>query len=457
MSTSLYTGKGILTTLKDYFSAYFAHCTKPTIDKLFLFVLALLAVDTAPSIRFLFRHFLLWAAGGALSSWYYLFGKKARIDDAAFLEVTVRKALDIVPPELRGFPILLCLDDTMVSKAGRCIEGVSKLFDHAAHNGKNWLIGHCFVSLTICVPVWKYRLGKPPEATYLAIPLGYRMWQDSRDTKFAIAGRMIRQAMKVCQREHVVLLCDAWYACKPIFDVTREFRNLDVVCNAKKNTVMYAMGKPWEKIARGRYAGQPRKHGERIRPEDFVLDRTIGKYAVGWRMVKTNIGGDDTLYAYVSRMGNGELRLFLSTLKPESLHMCCNWMENAELRAVDSKTFALVPLLLYRFRWNIEIGYYEHKTFWSLCDYMIRHKCGIERLLNLITIAYASVKILPYAYSRFSSLKECSPQDARFIIGKQILMEIHWAKFVQKAEFELKSENALERLRDLADAFLNAA
>ena len=32
-------------------------------------------------------------------------------------------------------------------------EDVSKLFDHAAHNGSNYLIGHCFVSLMLCFEV----------------------------------------------------------------------------------------------------------------------------------------------------------------------------------------------------------------------------------------------------------------------------------------------------------------
>ena len=30
-------------------------------------------------------------------------------------------------------------------------ENVSKLFDHAAHNGSNYLNGHCFVSVMLCV------------------------------------------------------------------------------------------------------------------------------------------------------------------------------------------------------------------------------------------------------------------------------------------------------------------
>lgn len=44
-------------------------------------------------------------------------------------------------------PIFLSIDDTMVEKSGRHFELCSKLYDYAAHNGSNYLNGHCRVSL----------------------------------------------------------------------------------------------------------------------------------------------------------------------------------------------------------------------------------------------------------------------------------------------------------------------
>ena len=88
------------------------------------------------------------------------------------MNVTARLALGLVPAGLGSQPVFICIDDTMVSKFGRKFEDVPKLFDHAAHNGSNYLNGHCFVSLMLCVPVWNR--GK---ISYLAVPLGYRMWQ----------------------------------------------------------------------------------------------------------------------------------------------------------------------------------------------------------------------------------------------------------------------------------------
>ena len=71
------------------------------------------------------------------------------------MNITAKVALRMIPDSLATQPIFLCVDDTMVAKAGIRFENVSKLFDHAAHNGSNYLNGHCFVSIMLCIPVWK--------------------------------------------------------------------------------------------------------------------------------------------------------------------------------------------------------------------------------------------------------------------------------------------------------------
>ena len=91
------------------------------------------------------------------------------------MNVTAKIALHLIPEQLKSQPVFLCIDDTMISKFGTKFENVSKLFDHAAHNGCNYLNGHCFVSLMLCVPMWNN-----DKTAYLAVPLGYRMWQKKR-------------------------------------------------------------------------------------------------------------------------------------------------------------------------------------------------------------------------------------------------------------------------------------
>ena len=145
-------------------------------------------MESADSIRFLYRHFLSGVTNKSLNAFYYVC-TYAKVDYSRFMGVTARAALRLVPQHLQTQPVFLCIDDTMVSKFGKKFEDVSKLFDHAAHNGSNYLNGHCFVSVMLCVPVWK-----KGRVHYLSVPLGYRMWQ-KQESKLELAASMIRQAM----------------------------------------------------------------------------------------------------------------------------------------------------------------------------------------------------------------------------------------------------------------------
>ena len=111
------------------------------------------------------------------------------------MNITAKVALRMIPDSLATQPIFLCVDDTMVAKAGTRFENVSKLFDHAAHNGSNYLNGHCFVSIMLCIPVWKN-----DRVSYLSLPLGYRMWQ-KKESKLELAASMIRQVMPEFQEK----------------------------------------------------------------------------------------------------------------------------------------------------------------------------------------------------------------------------------------------------------------
>ena len=95
------------------------------------------------------------------------------------------------------------------------------------------------------------------------------------------------------------------------------------------------------------------------------------------------------------------------------------------------------------FRWKIEIGYYEQKTFWSFCDYMVRSRKGIEMLVNLINISYCAMKILPYQDKYFSKYRTKSVQEFRFELSQEIRKQIFFATFVKNIETHIKSETMI--------------
>lgn len=127
-------------------------------------------MESEDSIRPLYRLLLSGLTQKTLNAFYYTFAY-AKVDYSRFMNVTASMALKVIPDSLKFQPIFLCIDDTMIAKFGKKFEDASKLFDHAANNGSNYLNGHCFVSVMLCVPVWS-----KDKVVYLAAPFGYRMW-----------------------------------------------------------------------------------------------------------------------------------------------------------------------------------------------------------------------------------------------------------------------------------------
>lgn len=188
MSDLLYHENTIFGKLFCYFSFYFINISTslPTVESLCLMLIAMLSLENADSIRFLYKHFISKVTQKSLNAFYYACSY-ANVDYSEFMCTTAKIALKIIPENISYHPIFLCLDDTIVPKSGKKFENVSNLFDHAAHNGSSYLNGHCFVSLMLCVPVRKKR-----KVSYLSIPLGYKMW-DKTKTKLVLAAEMVHK------------------------------------------------------------------------------------------------------------------------------------------------------------------------------------------------------------------------------------------------------------------------
>ena len=84
------------------------------------------------------------------------------------------------------------------------------------------------------------------------------------------------------------------------------------------------------------------------------------------------------------------------------------------------------------FRWHIETAYYEQKKFLSFGKYMLRSRDGTEYLLNLITLAYSMMSLLPFLDSSFSFLSDVSPQQVRFLLSCRIHQDLFFDAFVRQ-------------------------
>ncbi len=140
-------------------------------------------------------------------------------------------------------------------------------------------------------------------------------------------------------------------------------------------------------------------------------------------------------------------RLFFSTIQPTNLHIASAWQEKEPINQTGVNSMNYIPLFLYSFRWNIEVSYYEQKTFWSLCSYMVRSRAAIEMIINLINIAYSCMKILPYMDISFSEFRNQSVQELRFFISNHIREQVFIAAFVYSVENTLKSNKIIDLLK----------
>ena len=416
----------VLDRLKSYFDEYFPDATKPTARNLFLIIVSILTLDIFRSVRFAHGHVLSKLSDTSLNAYYYAL-KTERMDHDSWRDVTVSKALRAVPGQLEAQPLFLSIDDTMVEKEGEKFELRSRLFDHAAHNGSNYLNGHCMVSILLSFPVMSDSC-----ICYLSVPLGYRLW-DKKQTKLEIAAEMVRQAMDtIGTRRQVFLLCDSRYPKGCIANLVDEHCNLDIICNARIDTVMYDL--PPERTGK---RGRPKKYGVRLSPEDFGLESPkTGNWKVGVRPVLTRLWEGRVVYAIVTlpKSGNGSRRLFFCTKAPEEIALDYRDCADDAIREYGKEDIRYLPLACYMLRWNIEVSYYENKTFWSLEEYRVRSREGIERLINLECIAYSAMTLLPYSDETFSCYRSASAQETRFGIGQQIQASIIFSSFVGKLE-----------------------
>ena len=206
-----------------------------------------------------------------------------------------------------------------------------------------------------------------------------------------------------------------------------QFENLDMVCNAKGDTALYGLAP-----ARTGKRGHPRKRGDRIPLDEIALNEPRnGNWLIAIMPVITNLWKDKVVYALVAAPKNGKRsrRLFLCTADPRSISF--DWENSADktVCSYGAENIFYLPLAWYGLRWNIEVSYYEGKTFWSMEEYRIRSKEGIEWLMNLIILSYSAMTLLPYSDEIFSGYQSVSAQETRYEIGQQIQADIILCSF----------------------------
>ena len=153
--------------LREQFLKFLSGLGKPMRQHLLTLAFAILALNGFQSVKASYDRFMSRISARRLKSYYYALSQ-GDISLDVLMNNLVRTALELTDKEGKQ-AIIISIDDTLVEKFGQAFAYRSKLFDHAAHNGSNYLNGHCFVSLLIAVPI-KDDTG----CRYIPCPVAYR-------------------------------------------------------------------------------------------------------------------------------------------------------------------------------------------------------------------------------------------------------------------------------------------
>ena len=157
---SLYSENHIWGRLFRKFMDLFPQATKPTKKLLALFLIGQLCTEHFTSVRNLHKTFLSSVCDKKLNSYYHALSND-KIANTQIRQILAKISLSIIPKSLAKKPVVIAIDDTTIAKFGKKFADVQYLYDHSIHDSKNRMVnGHCFVSLTMSVPVMETRIGK---------------------------------------------------------------------------------------------------------------------------------------------------------------------------------------------------------------------------------------------------------------------------------------------------------
>ena len=444
----------------------FCKTNKPTSLNLVLFVLSMLMLNSCKSVRFMFIHCIKYIAKVSLNRFYYMFnGSKIDVDD--WTKELLKFAISLIPVDC-PHQILLSVDDTLIEKIGEFFAYIGILHDHAKHNGTEYLHGHCFVCVVMSIPILVNG-----GYVYISFPIGYRLWvpenvdystikvkdrtakrkavrsaklkvdKNNYKNKLEIGKDLCEIARSIIGNDRtIILLGDSWYPKGAIRDFVLEHRNICGIFNVRKDTAIFDL--PQSKTGK---RGRPPKKGKQLFIDtDFdFIDVPNTDYRIGYKRVVTKLFGlDNVVMAVVTETrATKSRRLFIST-DPDQSTIDISMITDATAKAIGQTVPELLCFCGYSFRWSVETNFLEQKTYWGLCDYMVRSMDGIQRLVNLQSLTYAVLSLLPYCDDAFASLRELSIQERRYELGRCLDREFFMATLTS----ELKND---PKYRDLAE------
>lgn len=424
----------IINTLKKYLNAYKSVFYKRSFENFQILILSIFYMQEVKSIKLIYDKFIKKYWNVCLNRFYYFLSEK-NFNIAELAIATINVSLKFIPDELkRSLTIYLIIDDTLQSKFGKNFDCYGKLFDHTNKNGSNYLNGHCFVCLAIAIPILHNQ-----KIQYIKFPIQYRIYDKSK-TKLELASEMILSVAPALAEYQVIVTCDSWYTKKPFISEIKKFSNIHIIGALRSDTAMFEVDFESHTGKKGR----PRKKGNKINYRNLKYTKE-GKFFIAHTKAKTNLTNKNVYITVTTTDIENfkSVRLYMSTIKLKKIRSFDN-VSSENKPELDKSIFNI-----YKIRWNIEVIFYQQKTFWSFSNYMVRSKYAIEKYVNLLGVAYSMCIILPFITETLSSYKLQSPQELKYHLSECIIKELFFDKLLET----LQSAKNIITLKDAINYF----
>lgn len=283
---------------------------------------------------------------------FYRLKNKTSIDWRDILWLFAMKYCKATKENQTGGTACLIFDDSLLPKTGRCIEKVSRVWDHVSHR---FLLGYKLLALTYwdgisCIPVdfslhrekgkneeKPYGLKKkdykkqPKKVREKHLP-GHKRAKEADQSKIDIAAEMVKRALSKGLRVDYLLM-DSWFTC---------WKFIELVSKRKKGKVhllgMYKIATTKFDFKDGRFTHSQIRNlqGKPVRC------RKLGLY---YKQADVTLNGV-ALKLFFSKQGkNGKWKVFLTT---------------------DPSLSFIKMIEIYQIRWTIEVFFKEAKQLLQL-------------------------------------------------------------------------------------------
>lgn len=265
----------------------------------------------------------------------------------------------------RNSKVYLIFDDTLVEREGKHVEETQYHYDHSTETDVK---GHQFFTSILYTP-------------FLQLPLFPELYSKNTDSKIELAKCLVDKIKESSIKIDTVLF-DSWYSDEKIINKCKKLLKARVICGIKTNRNIRFKGswKSWKL--------------------SFITDRIPLKDKSSYEIE----GEKYRVTSYEANLHKvRSVRLIISERYSEKekswnrLHLISTNQDDSPEKIIST----------YKIRWNIETYHRDMKQNLSFAKVFLRKKEGIVRHSILVSIAYATLKLVMYRKGISMTIGEC--------------------------------------------------